>query len=197
MLTELHQLKNSVASNRVLLNQMVGSQQTPGTQNNTRRSSETNSNPSPAQRISQIGHTMSSTSRQRQSSLARNNKTPNSSQRKLVNVIANSPNVLRPCWYHRQFGPASATCISPCSFKHPPTVPAAIPQPPLPLVQQPPPAPIPDVPKSIDVQPGSPPQSISGISITTAEMDKVNLSDSSSSSSDESDLSASDWNRNK
>lgn len=46
-------------------------------------------------------------------------KTPNGTKRQLINEIANRPAVPRPCWYHRQFGSSSVSCILPCSFAPP------------------------------------------------------------------------------
>lgn len=43
---------------------------------------------------------------------------------------APAQNEARPCWYHRQFGHASGSCIAPCNFMIP--IPRIAPLPPLP-----------------------------------------------------------------
>ncbi len=122
MIKELKRLQQDVSVNRNLLNHLIELQRPSP---NVERSTHHIHAPTPSVAGPSSRSASKHVSRHRQPVAGPSSNRPIpvhheppkcSNQRKLVTQIANNPEILRPCWYHRQFGAASATCIEPCSF---------------------------------------------------------------------------------
>lgn len=180
MIKELQQLRADTSTNRNMLNQLLNSERpVPSTSNQSNLPSTSSSRPShgmagPSSSSSRLSRAVVGPS----SLFPRHNQPQPivSRQRNLVTRIHNQTSPLRPCWYHRQFGIASTSCISPCSFDPAHFIaPAVIHQPPVPVAQEIIPAPVPMVEENID-----PPMAIDQNDIAANQMAPSSSNGSSS-----------------